>query len=89
MTDSTDELMKSYEVIRSVVMRRSQYDAARILTLNLATCLTADSQEDEAAALARLADSICTLCDAVRDMLKDNTQAVAELLKKPREIKLN
>jgi hypothetical protein len=26
---------------------------------------------------------------AVRDMLKDNTQAVAELLKKRREIKLN
>ena len=38
MTDSTDELMRSYEVIRSIVMRHSQYDAARILTLNLATC---------------------------------------------------
>src|SRR5215467_2373167 len=31
MTDGTDELMKSYEVIRSIVMRHSQYDAARIL----------------------------------------------------------
>ena len=35
MTDSSDELMKSYEVIRSIVMRHSQYDAAKILTLNL------------------------------------------------------
>jgi hypothetical protein len=89
MTDSTDELMKSYEVIRSIVMLHSQHDAARIVTLNLATCITADSQQDDAVALARLADSICTLCDAVPDMLKDNTQAVAELLKKHREIKLN
>jgi len=89
MTDSTDELMRSYEVIRSVVMRHSPDDAAKILTLNLATCITADSQRDETAALARLGDSIGTLCDAVRDMLKDNTQAVAELLKKRREIKLN
>jgi hypothetical protein len=40
MTDSTDELMKSYEVIRSVVARHSAYDAAMILTLNLATCIT-------------------------------------------------
>jgi hypothetical protein len=86
MTDSTDELIKSYEVIRSIVERHSKYDAARILTLNLATCITADSQQDDTAALSRLADSICTLCDAVRDMLKDNTQAVAELLKKRREI---
>jgi hypothetical protein len=54
MTDSTDELMKSYEVIRSVIMRHSQYDAAMILTLNLATCITEDSQQDETAALARL-----------------------------------
>jgi len=90
MTDSTDRLMKSYEVIRSIVMRHTQYDAAKILTLNLATCITAGSeQQDEAQPMARLADSICTLCDAVRDMLKDNTQAVAELLKKRREIKLN
>jgi len=81
--------MRSYEVIRSIVMRHSQYDAARILTLNLATCITADSQQDDAAALTRLADSICTLCDAVRDMLRDNTQAVVELLKKHREIMLN
>jgi len=44
--------------------------------------------QDETAALARLADSTCTLCDAVRDMLKDDNQAVAELLKKGRE-KLN
>src|SRR5262245_45516376 len=42
MTDSTGELMKSYEVIKSVVMRHSHYDAARILTLNLATSITAD-----------------------------------------------
>ena len=34
MTDSTDGLMKSYEVIRSIVMRHTQYDAAKILTLN-------------------------------------------------------
>lgn len=84
MTESTDELMKSYEVIRSVVMRHGQYDVAMILTLNLATCITADSQQDETAALARLGDTICTLCDAVRDMLKDDTQAVAELLRKRR-----
>jgi hypothetical protein len=89
MTDSPDELMKSYEVIRSIVERHSQYDAARILALNLAACITADSQQDDTAALAHLADSICRLCDAVRDMLKDDTQAVAELLKKRREIKLN
>jgi hypothetical protein len=87
MTDSADELMKSYEVIRSIVMRHSQYDAAMILTLNLATCITADSQQDEIAALARLADSICTLCDAVRDM-KEDTQTIEGMLKKGRE-KLN
>jgi len=40
MTDSTDELMKSYEVIRSIVEWHSQYDAAMILTLILATCIT-------------------------------------------------
>ena len=57
MTDSTDELMKSYEVIRSVVDRHSQYDAAMTLTLYLATCIAADSQQDETAALARLGDS--------------------------------
>jgi hypothetical protein len=39
--------MKSYEVINSVVMRRSQHDATRILTLNLATCIAADSLHDE------------------------------------------
>jgi len=64
MTDSNGELMKSYEVIRSVAMRHSQYDAAMILTLNLATCITEDSRQDETAALARLGDTICTLCDA-------------------------
>jgi hypothetical protein len=87
MTDSADELMKSYEVIRSIVERYSQYDAAQILTLNLATCITAGSkQQDEAEAMARLADCICTLCDAVRGMLKEeDTQAVAELLRKRRE----
>jgi hypothetical protein len=89
MTDSTDELMRSYEVIRSIVERHDQYDTARILALNLATCITGSKHEDEAQSMTRLADSICTLCDAVRDMLKDNTQAVAELLKKRREIKLN
>ena len=36
MTESSDELMKSYEVVRSVVARHSRYDAARILTLTLA-----------------------------------------------------
>src|SRR5262249_33095364 len=61
MTDSPDELMKSYEVIRSIVMRHSQYDAARILTLNLATCITEESKHEETAVLARLADCIRTL----------------------------
>jgi hypothetical protein len=91
MTDSADELMKIYEVIRSIVERHSQYDAAMILTLNLATCITAGSkQQDEAHPMARLADSICTLCDAVRDILKlkDDPQVVTELLKKRRQ-KLN
>jgi len=32
--------MKSYEVIRSIVEWHSQYDAAMILTLILATCIT-------------------------------------------------
>ena len=32
MTDNPDELMKSYEVIRSVIMRHSQYDAAMRLS---------------------------------------------------------
>jgi hypothetical protein len=85
MTGSTDELMKSYEVIRSIVERHNQYDAAEILTLNLATCITAGSSQDEAQAMARLADCICTLCDAVRDMLQEDTQSVAELLRKRRE----
>ena len=85
MTDSTDELMKSYEVIRSIVERHSQCDAAKILTLN---CITADSQQDETAALARLADSIRTLCNAVTDMMKENPKAVGELLKR-RTQKLN
>lgn len=40
MIDSTDELIKSYEVTRSIVMRHGQYDAAMILTLILATCIT-------------------------------------------------
>ena len=82
MTDITDELMKSYEVINSVVMRHSQYDAARILTPNCATCITADSRQDETVALARLADSICTLCNAVTDMMKEDPDAVRELLKR-------
>src|SRR5262249_21801395 len=47
MTDSTDELMKSYEVINSVLTRHSQHDAASILTLNLATCITTNSRQDE------------------------------------------
>jgi hypothetical protein len=90
MTDSTDELMKSYEVIRSIVERHSQYDAAKILTLNLATCITADSQQDETAALARPADSIRTLCNAVTDMMnvKEDPDVVRELLKR-RTQKLN
>ena len=88
MTDSTEELMKSFEVINSVVMRHSQYDAARILTLNLATCITANSRQDETAALARLADSIRTLCNAVTDMMKEDPDAVRELLKR-RTQKLN
>jgi len=29
MTDSSDELMKSYEVVRSVVARHSRYDQPR------------------------------------------------------------
>jgi hypothetical protein len=88
MTDSADELMKSYEVIRSIVMQHSQYDAAMMLTLNLATCITAGSKEqDEAQPMARFADSICTLRDAVRDM-KEDPQTIEWLLKKGRE-KLN
>jgi hypothetical protein len=82
MTDSTEEL---YEVIRSIVVRHSQYDAAMILTLNLATSITAGSKhQDEAQPMARLADSICTLCDAVRRSQKSSNA----LLKKHRE-KLN
>jgi len=54
MTDSTDELMKSYEVVRSVA-RHSRYDAARILTLNLATCITDESKQDEQRFLHALA----------------------------------
>ena len=89
MTDSTDELMKSYEVIKSVVMRHSQYDAARILTLNLATCITEKSQQGETATFAHLAHSIRTLCNAVTDMTKeDDTHAVRELSKR-RTRKLN
>ena len=82
--------MKSYEVIRSIVERHSQYDAAKILTLNLATCITADSQQDETAALARLADSIRTHCNAVTDMMnvKEDSDVVRELLKR-RTQKLN
>src|SRR5215468_11226073 len=71
MIDSTDELIKSYEVTRSIVMRHGQYDAAMILTLNLATCIAADSRQDEPAALARIGDSIRTLCDAVTDMMDE------------------
>ena len=66
-------------------MRHSQYDAAMILTLNLATCITEESKQD-----ARLADSIHTLCNAVTDMLKekDDPQGVREMLKR-RTQKLN
>jgi hypothetical protein len=53
MTDSTDELMKSYEVIRSIVERHSQHDAAMILTLNLATCIAAGSRQEETADVHR------------------------------------
>jgi hypothetical protein len=74
MPDSTDEFMKSYEVINSVVMRRSRYDTTRILMLNLATCNTADSLHDEIAALARFA--------AVTDMMKEDPDAVRGLLKR-------
>ena len=89
MTDSHDDLMKSYEVIRSIVERHSQFDAAMILTFNLAACITADSRQDEVAALARLGDAIRTLCDAVTDMMnEDDPQAVSELLKR-RTLKLN
>ena len=87
MTDSPDELMKSYEVIRSIVMRHSQYDAARILTLNLATRITEGSQQDEAQAMARLGDCIRTHCTAVTDM-KDDPEAIRDLLKR-RTQKLN
>jgi hypothetical protein len=88
--DSTDELMKSYEVIRSVVARHSAYDAAMILTLNLTTCITISSRQDETPALARLADSIRTICNAVTDIMKikEDPEAVRELLKK-RTQKLN
>jgi hypothetical protein len=82
MTDSPDELMKSFEVIRSIVMRHSQYDAARILTLNLATCLTEGSQQDEAQAMAHLGDCIRTLCNAVTDMMKEDPDAVSEFLRR-------
>jgi len=84
MTDSTDELMKSYEVVRSVVARHSRYDAARILTLNLGTCITEESKQDETAVLARLADSIRTLCNAVTDMMieEDDPDAINALLMK-------
>ena len=84
MTDSTDELMKSYEVVRSVVARHSRYDAARILTLNLGTCITEESKQDETAVLARLADSIRTLCNAVTDMMieEDDPDAINALLTK-------
>jgi hypothetical protein len=88
MTDSTDELMKSYEVIRSIVMRHGQYDAAMILTLNLATCIREDSQQDETAALARLGDAIRTLCDAVTDVMNEEPEAISALLKR-RAQKLN
>ena len=88
MTDNTDELMKSFGVIRSIIMRHSQYDAAMILTLNLATCIT--SQQDETAVLARLGDSIRTLCDTVTDMMneKEDPDAINALLRK-RTQKLN
>ena len=52
--------------------------------LNLATCITADARQDETAALARLADSIRTLCNAVMDMMKvkEDQETVRELLKR-------
>jgi len=80
--------MKSYEVIRSIVMRHNRYDAARILLLNLATCITADSQQDETEALARLGHTIRTLCNAVTDMMKEDPEAVRDLLRR-RTQKLN
>jgi hypothetical protein len=69
-------------------MRHSQYDAAMFLTLNLATCISADSQQDETAAIARLGDSIRTLCNAVTDMMKKDPEAIRDLLKR-RAQKLN
>jgi len=89
MTDSTDELMKSYEVVRSIVMRHSQDDAARILTLNLATCITEEGKQDETAVLARLADSVRTLCNAVTDMMKETDPDSINSLLKNRTQKLN
>jgi hypothetical protein len=61
-----------------------------ILTLNLATCIAAGSRHDETAALARLGDSIRTLCNAVTDILKtkDDPDAINALLKR-RTQKLN
>jgi hypothetical protein len=81
MTDSADELMKSYEVIRSVIMRHSQYDAAMILTLverasRKARCKSSQGRSHTLATP--------TLCDAVRDMMnaKQDPQFINALLKK-------
>jgi hypothetical protein len=65
-------------------MRHSRYDAARILTLNLATFITEESKKDETAVLVRLADSIRTLCNALTGMMKeeDDPDAINTLLKK-------
>jgi hypothetical protein len=73
-----------------VIRRRDILPSASILTLNLATCITTDSREDETEALARLADSIRTLCNAVTDMMnvKEDPDIVRELLKR-RAQKLN
>ena len=73
MTASPDELMKSYEVIRSIVMRHSQYDAARILTLNLATCITEGSQQDEAQAIALFPIQSLTSCTSTAGILPLST----------------
>jgi len=76
--------MTGFEVISSAVMRHRQCDSVRILTLNLATCITTNLRQDETAALARLADSIRTLCNAVMDMMKvkEDQETVRELLKR-------
>src|SRR5262249_16425691 len=76
--------MTGFEVISSAVMRHRQCDAVRILTLNLATCITTNLRQDEPAALARLAASIRTLSTTLRDLIKvkEDQGTVRELLKR-------